>query len=93
VTRRANLEAVDSMPKPSDAVVEKLAGMNPEDVLAMLKNGEVKCLDVLRFFQMKASEVTEKLNCVTEFILEAEVSHTFIFMAMNRELFDDKLLA
>ena len=58
----------------SEEVEDKLTAKTAEEILGLLKNGEVKCLDVLRFFQMKASGITGKLNCVTEFILEAEVS-------------------
>lgn len=43
-----------------------------EELLQKLQNGSLGCLEVLHAYQAKALEITNELNCVTEFIKEAE---------------------
>lgn len=44
-----------------------------KDLIQKLQDGSLSCVDVMRAYQAKAMEVTKELNCVTEFIKEAEV--------------------
>ncbi|KAK4023161.1 hypothetical protein OUZ56_008590 [Daphnia magna] len=43
-----------------------------EELLKKLQAGELNCIEVLKAYQAKALDVTKELNCVTEFIAEAE---------------------
>ena len=44
-----------------------------KDLLNKLQDGTLSCVDVMKAYQAKALEVTKELNCVTEFIKEAQV--------------------
>ncbi|XP_046652403.1 fatty acid amide hydrolase 1-like [Daphnia pulicaria] len=58
-----------------DPVIEKrkeIIQLDIEELLKKLQNGDLSCMEVLRAYQAKALDVTKELNCVTEFIKEAE---------------------
>ncbi len=56
-----------------------------KDLLNKLQDGTLSCVDVMKAYQSKALEVTKELNCVTEFIKEAQViiQLNFIHLFIN----------
>ncbi len=51
-----------------------------KDLLHKLQDGTLLCVDVMKAYQAKALGVTKELNCVTEFIKEAQVIIRLKFM-------------
>ncbi|XP_059155291.1 vitamin D3 hydroxylase-associated protein-like [Physella acuta] len=51
---------------------EEILSKTAPELVEALKNGDMFAVDVLRAYQCKALELTDSINCVAEFITEAE---------------------